>query len=135
MARVLPLALLVAALTVGAQNANYTPDPSWQAPPAAAEKRNPLAGDHKALGGGRKLFDRHCAQCHGRDGTGFRNAADLRLLIVQAQTDGALFWKITNGNQRRGMPSFSGVPELQRWQLVLYIRSLGESAAASAGKK
>jgi hypothetical protein len=30
------------------------------------------------------------------------------------QSDGALFWKITNGNPDRGMPSFSKLPELQR---------------------
>jgi hypothetical protein len=46
------------------------------------------------------------------------------LPVVQSQSDGALFWKITNGNPDRGMPSFSRLPELQRWQLVLYIRSL-----------
>jgi hypothetical protein len=41
-------------------------------------------------------------------------------------TDGVLFWKITNGNSRRGMPSFSGSPEMQRWQIVPYLRTLGE---------
>ena len=37
---------------------------------------------------------------------------------------GALFWRMSNGNSRKGMPSFSSFPEAQRWQLVLYIRSL-----------
>jgi len=35
-----------------------------------------------------------------------------------------LFWKMTNGNPDRGMPSFSKLPELQRWQIVLYLRTL-----------
>jgi hypothetical protein len=48
----------------------------------------------------------------------------LQLPLVQQQSDGVLFWKITNGNTRRGMPSFSKLPELQRWQIVLYIRRL-----------
>ena len=43
---------------------------------------------------------------------------------VQAQTDGALFWKIASGNTRRGMPTFSYLPEPQRWQLVLALRGL-----------
>jgi hypothetical protein len=30
------------------------------------------------------------------------------------------------------MPSFSGLPELQRWQIVLYLRTL---AAAEGGKQ
>jgi len=53
-----------------------------------------------------------------------KHAADLQLTKVQEQSDGALFWKITNGNPDRGMPSFSRLPELQRWQLVLYLRRL-----------
>jgi hypothetical protein len=43
---------------------------------------------------------------------------------VQVQTDGALFWKISTGNTRKGMPAFSFLPEAQRWQLVLRLRTL-----------
>lgn len=125
----LRLAMMIAGVALAAvlvaQNVNYVPDPNWQAP-AAAEKPNPLAGDAKAAAGGRKLFERHCVQCHGNDGSGLHRAADLQLPVVQSQPDGALFWKITNGNLRRGMPSFSGLPEMQRWQLVLHIRSLAK---------
>jgi hypothetical protein len=53
-----------------------------------------------------------------------KRSADLQLPVVQQQSDGALFWKITNGNLGRGMPSFSKLPELQRWQIVLYLRKL-----------
>jgi len=53
-----------------------------------------------------------------------KHAADLQLPVVQEQSDGALFWKITNGNPDRGIPSFSKLPEPQRWQLVLYLRTL-----------
>jgi mono/diheme cytochrome c family protein len=109
---------------VGAQNTGYTPDPNWVAPPAAAEKPNPLAGKTQAMAGGRKLFLRHCVECHNRDGSGLKNAADLQLPVVQNQTDGTLFWKITNGNLARGMPSFSNVQEMQRWQIVLFLRTL-----------
>jgi ribosomal protein S6E (S10) len=42
---------------------------------------------------------------------------------VQQQSDGALFWKISGGNSRQGMPAFSFLPEPQRWQLVLHIRA------------
>ena len=72
---------------------------------------------------------RECVECHGQDGKGLekKHSANLRLPVVQAQSDGALFWKITNGNPDRGMPSFSKLPELQRWQVVLYIRMLKSS--------
>ena len=107
-----------------AQNIQYRPDPSWRPPDTAAARVNPLAGSPGLAAGGRKLFQRQCAQCHGAQGQGLKNAADLQLPVVQQQGDGGLFWKITNGNPRRAMPSFSGLPELQRWQIVLYLRTL-----------
>ena len=109
-----------------AQNPGYQPDPNWHAPAEAASQPNPLSARLAAAAGGRKLFLRNCAECHGRDGAGMetKHSADLQLLTVQQQSDGALFWKISNGNAKRGMPSFSKLPELQRWQVVLYIRSL-----------
>jgi hypothetical protein len=45
---------------------------------------------------------------------------------VQSQRDGALFWKISTGNTREGMPAFSFLPEPQRWQLVLHVRGLAD---------
>jgi hypothetical protein len=33
------------------------------------------------------------------------------------------------------MPSFSNLPELQRWQLVLYLRSLKASGEPSSKQK
>src|SRR5260370_31637669 len=53
-----------------------------------------------------------------------KHSGDLNLPVGQPQSDGTLFWKITDGNASRGMPSFSKLPELQRWQIVLYIRAL-----------
>ena len=112
--------------SVFAQNVSYQQDPKWQAPAEALARPNPLAQKPEATAGGKKLFQRNCVECHGATGTGLekKRAADLQLTAVQQQTDGALFWKITNGNTDRGMPSFSRLPELQRWQLVLYLRTL-----------
>ena len=124
---VVPVFLLaVAAL---AQNPNYVADPKWVAPPDAVSKTNPLAGKDDAIAGGKKLYMRNCSECHGDDGQGtpYKHSADFRLDSVQSQSDGALFWKITNGNLPKKMPSFSRLPELQRWQLVLYIRSLRDA--------
>ena len=117
---------LLAAIAAPAQNPDYQPDPNWRAPAEAAAKVNPLATKPEAAAGGRKLFLRNCVECHGPDGSGIakKHAADLQLPMVQDQSDGALFWKITNGNPDKGMPSFSQLPDLQRWQLVLHIRTL-----------
>lgn len=138
-------AMLVAATcamcfgVLAGQNTSYRQDAGWQAPAAAMSRPNPLASRPEAAAGGEKLFKRNCVECHGENGSGLakKNAADLLLPEVQAQSDGTLFWKITNGNTDRGMPSFSRLPELQRWQLVLYMRTLksgGTQHARDAGK-
>lgn len=103
----------------------YTPDPSWTPPDKEATRKNPLKKSDAVVAGGKKLFLRNCKPCHGEAGdAGLHHSANLQLPIVQQQSDGTLFWKVTNGNVSRGMPSFSGLPDLQRWQLVMYIRTL-----------
>jgi mono/diheme cytochrome c family protein len=117
-----------------AQNPAYQLDPQWRAPSAAISRPNPLADKPETAAGGKKMFLRHCAECHGSDGAGMekKHSADLQTPAVQEQCDGALFWKITNGNPGKGMPSFSKLPELQRWQLILYIRTLKATGPAAA---
>jgi len=102
-----------------------TIDPSWVVPAKAAERDNPMRDKPEVAAGGQKLFQRKCRMCHG-DATHERTnrAPDLASPAAQAESDGALFWRISNGNPRSAMPSFSGLPEQQRWQLVLYIRTL-----------
>jgi mono/diheme cytochrome c family protein len=98
---------------------------TWQAPAGAAQKENPLKAKPELAAGGEKIFGRTCVVCHGdpkKGGNG--KGPNLASEAVQQESDGALFWKVTNGNSRTGMPSFSSLPEGQRWQLVLYIRSL-----------
>jgi mono/diheme cytochrome c family protein len=113
-----------------AQHLDYQQDPNWRAPEEAAQRKNPLADRPQLAAGGRKLFLRNCVECHGKTGEGLKKAADLQLPVVQQQPDGVLFWKITNGNPDRGMPSFSRLPELQRWQIILHLRSLRQNAPA-----
>ena len=130
---------IVLAASLPGQNAAYQQDPNWRAPTDAVAKPNPLAHRPEAAAGGQKLFQRNCVECHGEDGAGLarKHSANLRLPVVQEQSDGALFWKISNGNTDRGMPSFSKLPELQRWQLVLYLRTLrsaDERQAKQTGK-
>lgn len=123
---IITLSVLCFALLLGAQNLDYQQDPGWRAPAKAAARKNPLTGRSDIVAGGKKLFERHCIECHGQHGQGLGHAADLQLPVVQRQSDGTLFWKITTGNARHGMPTFSGLPELQRWQLVMVLRTLAK---------
>jgi mono/diheme cytochrome c family protein len=99
-------------------------DTAWVAPAEQASRRNPLALRTDAVAGGAKLFRQRCSTCHSEDGRGTARAPDLTQPDVQAQSDGALFWKISSGNTHHGMPTFSFLPESQRWQLVLQLRAL-----------
>jgi mono/diheme cytochrome c family protein len=95
-----------------------------KAPQKSAGRTNPLASDPEAVAAGAKLFHLHCAECHGEDAAGSRKAPSLRAPEVQQARPGAIFWLLTNGVVRRGMPVWSKLPEPQRWQVVSYIKSL-----------
>lgn len=95
-----------------------------RAPEKARVRRNPLSQDPRAVTAGQVLFHRHCAECHGDSAEG-RKGPSLRAEEVQQATPGTIFWILTNGVVRRGMPVWSRLPEAQRWQLVAYLKSLG----------
>lgn len=106
-----------------------------KAPAKAAARRNPLEHDADAIPGGAKLFAQHCAECHGETaegGKGNKKGPSLRVDEVQQATPGALFWLLTNGVVRRGMPVWSKLPEPQRWQLVSFLKSLGPASSPKA---
>ncbi|HYT65769.1 MAG TPA: c-type cytochrome [Vicinamibacterales bacterium] len=96
---------------------------AWTAPAAADSRQNPLPSQPGILAGGKKVFHQRCSVCHGEDGTGSNRGPNLMTVRVQGQSDGALFWKISSGNTRTGMPGFSFLPEAQRWQLVMHLRA------------
>ena len=43
---------------------------------------------------------------------------------IRTATDGDLEWFLRQGDLAHGMPSWSSLPEAQRWQIVTYLRSL-----------
>jgi mono/diheme cytochrome c family protein len=105
-----------------------------KAPTKAAAKRNPMESDADAVQAGAKLFELHCAECHGQLADGGKKGPSLRVDQVQQATPGTLFWLLTNGVVRRGMPVWSKLPEPQRWQLVSYIKSLSSAPKPSTGQ-
>ncbi len=109
-------------------------DGSWlQKVPADYRTRvNPYAGQTAAIAGGAKLFGDHCAKCHGADALGRGKKPSLRSERVQQQaTEGDIFWLLYNGNLRRGMPTWSAMPEPSRWQIIAYVKSLGPASGAA----
>jgi mono/diheme cytochrome c family protein len=106
-----------------------------KAPEKARAKRNPFEKDPEAIAAGRNLFEQHCSECHGNAGDGSKKGPSLRAEEVQNAAPGAIFWIVTNGVVRRGMPVWSKLPEPQRWQLVSFIKSLGPPSPSSIDKK
>jgi mono/diheme cytochrome c family protein len=99
------------------------------APASAGARANPYVGKPEAVRAGRKLFQRYCAECHGADLAGRGKAPALDSGWVEQAMPGDLYWFLTNGNLRTGMPSWSRLPDQQRWQLVTYLKSLPKAQA------
>ena len=124
--KTLTAAAVAAAFLAGVSGAAWAQG-EWVAPPAEKAKKNPVKG----IGNAKKSAETNCSSCHGASGKGDGAAAaalpppkpaDWTSAKVQKETDGELFWKISNG--RGAMPPWKHLPENERWELVNYIRSL-----------
>jgi mono/diheme cytochrome c family protein len=101
-------------------------DGSWlkKVPQQDRTRLNPYADNEDAVVAGGILFERNCESCHGKTADGIGSRPSLHSTRVQTATDGDLHWLLTNGDLRHGMPSWSRLPDAQRWQIVRYLHSL-----------
>lgn len=101
----------------------------WAAPPEAKNVKNAVAKSDKVIAEAKKIAETNCVACHGAKGAGDGAAAaalpvkpaNWTTPAVQGETDGEIFWKITNG--RGPMPPWKHLAEKDRWALVHYIRT------------
>jgi glucose/arabinose dehydrogenase len=112
-------------LPLGAQNASF-----HGAPPSAKDIKNPYSGDAQATSAGQEIYARSCAACHGNSGEGTGNVPPLANGPAEQAPDGELFWYITQGDIKNGMPSWAQLPEQQRWQIVSYLKSMSTATAS-----
>jgi mono/diheme cytochrome c family protein len=98
----------------------------WQhVPPKDHARVNPLAGRPETVSAGALLYRDHCLQCHQANATGDgRKKPALRSDRIKTASDGDIEWFLRQGDLGHGMPSWSSMPEAQRWQLVAYLRSI-----------
>lgn len=103
----------------------------WKAPVESKTLKNPFKGNAKSTAEGKKIYDQMCVICHGNTGKGNglagltldQKPANFLAFKVQRETDGEIYWKLTNG--RAPMASYEELlTEDQRWKLVNYIREL-----------
>jgi cytochrome c oxidase cbb3-type subunit 2 len=93
-------------------------------PEADRVRVDPYAGNEEAMAAGRNLYRQNCAKCHGENAEGHAGRPSLKSERLRDATDGEIAWIIKNGQMYKGMPSWGGLPEQERWQLVTYLRSL-----------
>ena len=102
------LAILLLLPGLRAQDANF-----HNAPESAKELKNPYQG-HPAPGA-KAMYHLRCARCHGENGEGSGNIPPLKNGRAQSATDGEVFWYVTQGDDKNGMPSWAKLPKQQRW--------------------
>jgi mono/diheme cytochrome c family protein len=129
--------LFVVLLLVAAGSAVYAffhPGP-WIVPEEAKRVVNPIQPSQANLPAARALYLDKCTECHGDAGNGDGSQAKMYdprptnftdAARMNSVSDGELFYKISEGH--RPMPAFKKrYTEEQRWQLVLFLRSLAQS--------
>lgn len=99
----------------------------------AAKLKNPVPSNAESVEAGKKLYQRHCASCHGRDGKGDGGLAlsggepsDLTDDIWDyGSTDGEIFVAVRDGLSADMLAYKEKMKEKEIWQVVIFLRSLG----------
>ena len=126
------LTIVLALIVLIAGAFTYHLQKPWPVPEANKKMKNPVASDAESIAAGKALWSTHCKSCHGTKGLGDGTKAatlktepgDFSKPSVQAQSDGSLFYKTSEG--RDDMPSYKKkIPDQDDiWSLVNYIRTL-----------
>ena len=136
MKRTLAIAVLVwvsIVMMVGAVAVEQSPA-GWKIPAGATEEKNPLPPSEAVIAGGKGLFAKRCARCHGALGKGDGVDADsdnaeamdlTRAAGAAKNPDGVVFYKIMKGRSEPRMPAFEDqVTKEQAWAIVAYVQTL-----------
>lgn len=125
------LLVVVVLMLIGSNKIIAQENNNWIAPANSNSLKNPFVGNKSSTTEGKAIYSQMCVLCHGLQGKGNgeaglsleRKPANFLALKVRNQTDGNIFWKITNG--KAPMASYEELlTEDQRWKLVNYIREL-----------
>jgi glucose/arabinose dehydrogenase len=126
--RIVPAVLLAVLSTVPLRAVD---NPLQGAPASAKAQKNPYEGQQAAADAGKPLYARNCLACHGKMGQGTGNVPSLVGGRLKGVSEGAVFWFVTKGDKDNGMPSWAGLPEQSRWQIVTYVEALASGKAAA----
>jgi mono/diheme cytochrome c family protein len=109
--------------------------------PEAAKITSPVPANAASVAAGKKVYLKHCAECHGDAGKGDgemgdelepkpANLADSDW--KHGSSDGEIFTVIRNGVKGTGMKAFSKkITVHQAWDVINYVRTLAAAPAKS----
>lgn len=127
--------IVITVVLITGNKITFAQSNSWPVPQAAVQLKNPIPANASTLKNGKALYHAYCAACHGNNGKGDGPAAtslhprpaDYTSAAAQAESDGTLFYKISEGHPGTAMPPFKSAlhPE-QRWAIIDYIRTLAK---------
>ena len=107
----------------------------------AASVKDPLALDDPDMLAGARIYETHCAVCHGLPAQAPSLIAQgmfpppPQLLhpdaMVTDDPEGVTYWKVTHGIRLSGMPGFGKtLSETQRWQVTMFVAHADELTPA-----
>jgi putative copper resistance protein D len=126
----LTICLFWSSLLIGSQNPGGSAE--------GKKLKNPVPANAESVAAGAKLYQRHCAFCHGKDGAGNGPMAPKEITTPpsliddkwdRGSTDGEIFLVLRDGaGPKFEMKSTKGkIPEQDLWHVVNYVRSLRSS--------
>jgi putative heme-binding domain-containing protein len=93
---------------------------------AVKETKVKLPATRADLAEGEKLFQNHCALCHGPKGEGGRGPMLAQAKLSRAPDDAALLKILEDGIRGTEMPGADSMSEHEMKQTAAYVRSLGK---------
>ncbi|MGI8618587.1 MAG: c-type cytochrome, partial [Gemmatimonadaceae bacterium] len=99
---------------------------------------NPTPANAASLANGRMYYQINCAVCHGDRGMGDGPVTKYGMAGIaitgdatRARSDGYIYGMIRNG--RGLMPTYNRIEEMDRWDVVNYVRALQSGGAVEFG--
>lgn len=111
-------------------NETFSQENEWVVPDDKNELVSNFQFTTESIENGESFYQKNCLSCHGEPTKGNYAAlqpspGDPASERYQNQTDGAMFYRITEG--RGLMPKFKNIlSDKERWEIIAYIRSFNE---------